>query len=112
MCCLVLNIGFYSVPSRPPINVTGSALNSTHIFISWEPPPHEHINGIIDEYRVYIIEQESEVVFQLETTDTNTTIGNLHPHYTYNCTVVAVTIGEGPSFSIIIRTNEDGELNS
>lgn len=44
-----------SAPSAPPQQVTvltvGSQ-NSTSISISWDPPPSDHQNGIIQEYKV------------------------------------------------------------
>ena len=37
------------------------------------------------------------------------TVGPLHPYYTYTCTVSAVTVGEGPPSELItVRTAEDG----
>ena len=42
---------------------------------------------------------------------TEATIGPLHPYYTYNCTILAVTVGEGPPSTVItVRTGEDGKL--
>ena len=40
---------------------------------------------------------------------TEATIGSLHPYYTYSCTILAVTVGEGPPSTVItVRTAEDG----
>ena len=75
----------------------------------WEPP--EDPNGDIREYRVNVTEEETGRMFQLITSTTSITIGSLHPYYTYNCTVVAVTIGPGPFSSVItVRTAEDGRF--
>lgn len=41
-------------PSAPPLQVTVLTVgnqNSTSISISWDPPPPEHQNGIIQEYK-------------------------------------------------------------
>lgn len=52
-------VPFLSAPSAPPQQVTvltvGSQ-NSTSISISWDPPPMDHQNGIIQEYKVCPIE--------------------------------------------------------
>lgn len=42
-------------PSAPPQQVTVLTVgnqNSTSISISWDPPPPDHQNGIIQEYKV------------------------------------------------------------
>ena len=76
----------------------------------WEPP--EDPNGYIREYRVNVTEVETGRMFQLITNTTGITIGSLHPYYTYNCTVSAVTIGPGPfSPAITVRTDEDGRCD-
>ena len=42
---------------------------------------------------------------------TEMTLRDLHPYYTYNCSVAAVTVREGPfSDSIITKTLEDSML--
>ena len=76
----------------------------------WEPPKDP--NGNIREYRVNITEEETGRMFQLITSTTSITVGSLHPYYTYNCTVVAVTIGPGPFSTVItVRTAEDGRFD-
>ena len=99
-----------TVPGTHPNNITGRALNSTHIYLMWEPPGDP--NGDIREYRVNVTELETGRMFQLSTNTSSITIGSLHPYYTYNCTVVAVTIGPGPFSSIItVRTDEAGRCD-
>lgn len=46
---------FGAAPSAPPQSVTVLTVgnhNSTSISISWDPPPPDHQNGIIQEYKV------------------------------------------------------------
>ena len=44
---------------------------------------------------------------------TEAIIGPLHPYYTYNCTILAVTAGEGPPSTVItVRTEEDGRVTN
>ena len=103
----------FSAPASHPLNSTGYALNSTHIFLDWRPPLQEDVNGIIREYRINITEGETDTLCRL-TTDNVTTeiiIGSLHPFYIYHCTILAYTVGKGPSTPVIsIRTEEDGTL--
>ena len=105
------NICFCSTaPDSHPSNTTGRALNSTHIYLMWEPP--EDPNGDIREYRVNVTEEETGRMFQLSTDTSSIIIGSLHPYYTYNCMVVAVTIAPGPFSTVItVRTDEDGRFD-
>ncbi|XP_053307991.1 roundabout homolog 3 [Spea bombifrons] len=51
------------VPSAPPQSVavvTVGTNNSTNISISWEPPPVEHQNGIIQDYRIWCLGNETK----------------------------------------------------
>ena len=87
------------------------ALNSTHIYLSWDHPPEDLHHGVIHYYQLNITEQETGRVFQQTSEETEITIGPLHPHYTYHCAVSAVTVDEGPYITITVRTHEDGRYN-
>ncbi len=45
---------FYTVPSASPlaVSITVSHEKNSTIYLSWEPPPHETHNGIIQGYQV------------------------------------------------------------
>ena len=91
-----------------PANLTGLAQDSTTILLRWDQPSGAH-NGIIREYRVNLTEQETGVVTQLTSATTDLLVGNLHPDYTYQWTVTAFTVAEGPySITSSVRTLEDG----
>ena len=99
----------FAVPSDSPSNTTGVALNSTHVYLSWDPPPPDEINGVIQGYRINITELDTGDMLQHTAEDSNATIGSLHPHYTYNFTIAAFTlIGNGPTTYVVIRTAEAG----
>ena len=86
-----------------------TAINSTTLLISWMPPPFENQNGIIREYWVNITERETGVAYHLATAATTLTVSSLHPFYTYDCIIAAVTIAEGPySVEVNITMPEDG----
>lgn len=100
-------------PIGIPSNTSGIALNSTHIYIDWDPPPVDQHLGELREYRITVNELETLTSFQLSSAPavTEATIGPLHPYYTYSCTILAVTIGEGPPSTVItVRTAEDGKM--
>ncbi|XP_045070619.1 roundabout homolog 2-like isoform X8 [Coregonus clupeaformis] len=49
-------------PSAPPLQVTVLTVgnqNSTSISISWDPPPPDHQNGIIQEYKIWCLGNET-----------------------------------------------------
>jgi receptor-type tyrosine-protein phosphatase Q len=95
------------VPGAPPSNTTGMALNSTHVHLTWDPPPADQINGVIQGYRINITELDTGEVSQHIVVDNEAIIGPLHPHYNYNFSIVAFThVGHGPTTFVVIRTAE------
>ena len=101
---------FLSVPTDHPANFTGIPHNSTSFTLSWDPPPLEHHNGIIREYRVNVTERLTGRALQFSTTTTDLVVTDLRPFYEYDCVVVVVTVDEGPhSSAIVVRTREAGK---
>ena len=89
-----------------------TATDSTTVLISWMPPPFQHQNGVIREYRVNITETETGIAYRLVTAATTLTVPSLHPFYTYDCIIAAFTIAEGPySVEVNITMPEDGMFN-
>ena len=104
-----------TAPGAHPSNFTGSSLNSTHIFLSWDPPPPGQVNGIIREYRLNVTEAVTGSVLQFNTTPTDrqVTVGPLHPYYTYHCSVTAITVQQGPYTAVyVLQTAEDGNYST
>ena len=55
-------------------------------------------------------ERETGSKFGAVTTQMGITFSSLHPHYTYVCTVYAVTIGAGPgAVPVNVTTMEDSK---
>ena len=109
--CIIINLMFWSTtaPTHVPRNITEVFLGPTSFILTWDPPPEEHHNGEIREYRINVTEVETTRQLRFTTEDTEITIRNLHPFYRYACTVTAVTVSEGPySANITARTHEDG----
>ena len=110
------NFYLYSISPAPgthPTNFTGTALNSTHIYLTWEPPPPDQVNGVIREYQLNVTENATGIVLQYTTnaTDREITVGPLHPYYIYHCSVNAITISQGPYTSEFdIQTEEDSKF--
>ena len=97
-------------PEGPPLLVSAQPLNPSSLILSWDPPVQELRNGIIQQYSVIIVEQETGRVISLSTRDTRLNVTSLHPYYTYNCTIAAVTFaGTGPfSSPVVIQLPETG----
>ncbi|CAJ0967076.1 unnamed protein product [Ranitomeya imitator] len=84
------------VPSAPPQSVavvTVGTSNSTNISITWEPPPVEHQNGIIQDYRIWCLGNESRYHMNRTVDGTlhSTLIRGLVPGILYRVEVAAAT---------------------
>ena len=101
-----------SAPSGLPSNSSGVALNSTYILLTWDPPPLNQTHGNIQEYRITIFEYETDNTTLYSSEYTELVVGPLHPYYTYNCSIQAVTVEPGPPIIIIVRTLEAGIIIS
>lgn len=102
----------YTVPGAPPRNVTGRAISTTAIEVSWEPPPNESTNGKIIYYKLHVVEtgrSDSEALL-VRLSNTTFTLDELRKWTTYRIWVAAGTsVGDGPpSYPITVRTYEDG----
>ena len=102
-----------SVPSAPPQNVTGEAINSTAIIISWNPPAITEQNGIIILYTINLLEVPTQraLAYLREGQLTMLVIDSLHPYYDYECSVGALTaVGSSPlSETVTTRTLQDSK---
>ncbi|MEE6484551.1 hypothetical protein FKM82_013906 [Ascaphus truei] len=83
-------------PSGPPqavAVVTMGTNNSTNISISWEPPPVEHQNGIIQDYRIWCLGNETRFHINkiVDGTIHTTFIKDLVPGVLYHVEVAAAT---------------------
>ena len=66
-------------------------------------------NGIVKFYVINLTEVESGMQSRHSINQTQITIENLHPFYTYNLTVAAVTVSEGPHTEVVsIMTDQQG----
>ena len=98
-----------AVPSSAPVHLQGNAVNPATIQLQWQPPPLADQNGVIRSYYINISVAETGLFFQLTSETTALNISDLHPYYTYNITVAAVTIGPGPYGGVFtITMPEDG----
>ena len=86
------------------------APSSTSLDSEWSAPPQGSQNGIIRSYVVRVYEVITNTTLTYNTTEESLTVGFLHPHYQYQVSVAAVTVGQGPfSDAATIQTPQDGE---
>ncbi|XP_039682422.1 roundabout homolog 1 isoform X6 [Perca fluviatilis] len=86
-------------PSAPPreVTVAESGDNGTAIMVSWQPPPQEEQNGVVQEYKIWCLGNESRYHIN-RTVDGSTLsvlIPSLAPGIRYSVEVAAST-GAGP----------------
>lgn len=87
--------------------LNATSLSSEDLLLSWLPPAPEATNGIIQNFILTVMEVETSNISQYTTADTSYLLFDLHPYYTYVCSVSAVTIGEGPETTITVQMPED-----
>uniref|UniRef100_A0A8C4E0W5 Roundabout, axon guidance receptor, homolog 3 (Drosophila) n=1 Tax=Dicentrarchus labrax TaxID=13489 RepID=A0A8C4E0W5_DICLA len=113
------------VPSAPPRAVTVATVklsNSSSISVSWEPPPSEMQNGIIQEYRVWCVGSgggDNQTPYYInKTVDGNTlstVLKGLMPGVLYQVEVAAVTsagIGTRSQPVSVLISDDSGEESS
>ncbi|KAM4743247.1 roundabout homolog 1 isoform 3-T3 [Anableps anableps] len=82
-------------PSAPPrkVTVTESGSNGTAVVVSWQPPPEEEQNGVVQEYKIWCLGNESKYHIN-RTVDGSTlsvVIPSLTPGIRYSVEVAAST---------------------
>ncbi|XP_071076705.1 roundabout homolog 2 isoform X3 [Desmodus rotundus] len=83
-------------PSAPPQSVTVLTVgshNSTSISVSWDPPPPDHQNGIIQEYKIWCLGNETRfhINKSVDAAIRSVVIGGLFPGVQYRVEVAAST---------------------
>ena len=92
--------------------MTAIATSSTVVLASWNPLPVDNHNGIVRHYTIHVVENQTGIIRESNSTIESISIESLHPAYTYHISVAAVTIMRGPySIVITVVTNEDGEID-
>ena len=108
----------FLVPSSSVRNLTTSTegLNATSIFVSWEVPILNDLNGILVNYSINYsgieIDTVPRVIYLSNPNLTNQSISliDLEEYTTYSINVSSYTkVGKGPDAILTHRTNQDGE---
>ncbi|KAK1168102.1 hypothetical protein AOXY_G10964, partial [Acipenser oxyrinchus oxyrinchus] len=109
---------FEEAPSAPPqsVTVTKNDDNGTAILVSWQPPPEEFQNGVVQEYKIWCLGNESRYHIN-KTVDGSTfsvVIPSLSPGIRYSVEVAASTdAGLGvKSESRFIKLDSSGRITA
>ncbi|XP_056663244.1 roundabout homolog 2 isoform X6 [Monodelphis domestica] len=83
-------------PSAPPQSVTVLTIgshNNTSISVSWDPPPPDHQNGVIQEYKIWCLGNETRFHINktVDASMRSVVIGGLFPGVQYQVEVAAST---------------------
>ena len=98
-------------PVTAPINmhVTENSLSANSFGLEWQSPSNRQLNGLLMGYIVMVVELNTGTIYTNFTPTPSIVINSLHPYYTYNCSVAAVTVATGPfSENIMVQTAQNG----
>ena len=83
---------------------------SNSISLTWDAPPIESQNGIISQYVLRILEDDTSTTRFYYSNTTSTIVFGLHPYYIYKCSVAAETVDIGPYTAVItLQLDEDSK---
>uniref|UniRef100_A0A672Z1Q4 Roundabout, axon guidance receptor, homolog 2 (Drosophila) n=1 Tax=Sphaeramia orbicularis TaxID=375764 RepID=A0A672Z1Q4_9TELE len=106
-------------PSAPPQQVTVLTVgnqNSTSISISWDPPPPDHQNGIIQEYKIWCLGNETRfhVNKTVDAAIRSVVVGGLQVGVVYRVEVAASTsagVGvKSQGIKIVFSANQNNSI--
>ena len=99
-------------PSAPPEGLRHTQISTKAVVLQWNPPPSGQQNGHIRHYIISVTELDTGLNFSITALmETGYSVGSLHPFYTYNISVSAVTVAAGPyTEPYTIRTQEDSKF--
>ena len=99
-------------PTASPFNVRviENSISANSFSLQWQSPSNEQLNGELIGYLVMVIELNTGAIYTNHTSTPSIALNYLHPYYSYNCSVAAVTVSTGPfSDSITIQTAQAGK---
>lgn len=111
MTCYYYLLSANTAPVGSPISLMVGFTTSTSASLSWSPPPQNLLNGILRHYVVLVQEIDSGRNTSLMSIDPQIILNNLHPFYSYNFAVCAVTTDTGPCAQFeTVQLPQDGKL--
>ena len=103
-----------TAPSVAPRSFEATNISSRQFLISWEAPEAVSINGVLRHYSLSVWEHTSNTVLldgiEIDPASIESVVSFLAPFVLYECSVSAVTIAQGPSAVLQVRTATEGKL--
>ena len=97
------------VPTVAPDNFAVRVVSTTALYVSWSSV--FTLVGDVRDYIVRLLEVDTGLVTNIRSAATSITVP-VHPAYTYNCSVSAVTVSHGPFSTVItVQTPQDGKVS-
>ena len=87
---------YQTAPDGAPVSLVIESTTSISCSLTWSPPPEDQLNGLLRHYVIIIEEVDTGRNTSLTSTEPQIALSNLHPFYTYNIAVCAVTTDIGP----------------
>lgn len=104
----------YTAPSVAPQALKATNISSRQFLLTWKNPETASINGILRHYSLTVCKYASNTSFledvEIDPASSEFVVSFLAPFILYKCAVSAVTIAQGPSAVIQVRTAAEGEL--
>ena len=110
-----LKFYFHSLaPSAAPVDVSGTVVNSTSGFFTFQSPPIDQLNGVLTGFTITCTPSHSSLPTVTSTISITTggslTVTDLQPGAVYTCSVAANNShGSGPPANVFILTPEECE---
>ena len=100
------------VPSRNPLNLSVTVLNTSALTVSWKPINDDLWNGMPLGYVIFCNHSDEERNFTVTTSDIEFTVTNLTAFTLYDLTVAGYTRkGLGPRHpTLTVRMPEEGNV--
>ena len=98
------------VPSAGVMGLEGINSSSTSLTITWQPPPSDDQNGIIQAYNISYgptTTQDRSLYTNTSTSDVMIELTSLDKFTFYDVIVVPYTIGPGPEELVTVQTDSD-----
>ena len=101
------------VPDNAPENVKIDILNATSIKLKWSSPPLEKCNGVIKGYKIFIKENEKQLInLNVDSKPEYKIINNLNSGKKYSLRILAYTVnGTGPPSDWLIAQTYLNEMD-
>jgi Down syndrome cell adhesion protein len=99
------------VPTSPPEKIECSATSPQSLHLRWDPPPLEARHGVIQGYKVEVLNADEEESETKVVSETELILHGLKKYSNYSFSVRGFTaVGEGTDSSqLVCRTDEDGK---